>query len=436
MKEVCHKRDSTSAFNMKKLSQESIDVSARRYGRQHEKSAIASYVNHHRARGVTVSVQPCGLHVDESSPWLAASPDGIVLDPTQSGDNQKGCLEVKCPILCQKSLISDVYRKSSPFCLKEENGEIQLSTTHAYYYQIQTEMHVIRLQWCDFVVWSPIEDTFVQRVYYNKPFMENIIAKAQAFYFEKYLPSIIPYMIATTSDSGLITVKPVPTIPPTVKPASTVLPIVKSAPTIPPTVKPASTIHPTVKPGLSIQRVSAQSGNLLPLTAVLEQINVVRHLVDGDGSCMYHAVAHQADFISKSSRGDKFTSNLLRQLVCKMMDECPHVRKEDGLSMIQWLEKRQTVLDPSEWGGDLELRLLAIGLKRDIAVITSVDNGKGTYYARRYPCEPKPSQKMRGGIFIPLTCNELFKWWQVAVPSPLVLIFNGFNHYDSTSSLM
>ena len=124
---------------------------------------------------------------------------------------------------------------------------------------------------------------------------------------------------------------------------------------------------------------------------------------------MYHAVAHQAGFLSKYSRGDKFTSNLLRQLVCKMMDECPHVRKEDGLSMIQWLEKRQTVLDPSEWEGDLELCLLAIGLKRDIAVITSVDNGKGTY-ARRYPCEPKPSQKMRGGIFIPLTCHELFKW--------------------------
>ena len=246
MKEVCHKRDSTSAFIMKKLSQKSIDVSATRYGRQHEKSAIASYVNHHRACGVTVSVQPCGLPVDESSPWLAASPDGIVLDPTQSGDNQNGCLEVKCPILCQKSLISDVCRKSSSFCLKEENGEIRLSTTHAYYYQIQTEMHVTRLQWCDFVVWSPIEDTFVQRVYYNKPFMENIIAKVQAFYFEKYLPSIIPYMIVTPSDSGLITVKPVPTIPPTVKPTSNVPPTVKPAPTVLPIVKPASTIPSTV----------------------------------------------------------------------------------------------------------------------------------------------------------------------------------------------
>ena len=149
---------------------------------------------------------------------------------------------------------------------------------------------------------------------------------------------------------------------------------------------------------------------------------------------MYHAVAHQAGFINRSSRGDKVINNVLRQLVSKMMDECPHVRMEDGLSVIQWLEKRQTILDPSEWGGDLELRLLAIGLNRDIAVITIVDNGKSTY-ARRYPCEAKPTQKMRGGIFTPLACDNLFKWWQEAVPSPLLLIYNGFNHYDSTLSL-
>ena len=58
-----------------------------RYGRQHEKSAIASYVNNHRAHGVIV--QPCGLCVDASDPWLAASPDGIVMDPTQCTDKQR-----------------------------------------------------------------------------------------------------------------------------------------------------------------------------------------------------------------------------------------------------------------------------------------------------------------------------------------------------------
>ena len=210
------------------------------------------------------------------------------------------------------------------------------------------------------------------------------------------------------------------------KPSKTIKPL--------PTVAATQCVLSVNKPDLSQQLVSTQKTKLLPVNTVLSQLNVVRHLIDGDGSCLYHAVAHQAGFIPKSSRGDRVTSNLLRQLVYKMMDECPHVRTEDGLSFIQWLERKQAILDPSEWGGDLELRLLAIGLKRDIIVITSVDNSESSY-AKRFPCEPEPSQKMRGGIFIPLSCNDLCSWWQCTMPSPLLLIFNGYNHYDSTLSL-
>ena len=116
------------------------------------------------------------------------------------------------------------------------------------------------------------------------------------------------------------------------------------------------------------------------------------------------------------------------------MNECPHVCLEDGLSFIQLLERKQTILDPSEWGGDLELSLLDIRLKRDIVVITSVDNSESSY-AKRFPCEPEPSQKIRGGVFIPLSCNDLCGLWQCTIPSPLLLIFNGYNHYAFTLSL-
>ena len=177
--------------------------------------------------------------------------------------------------------------------------------------------------------------------------------------------------------------------------------------------------------------MSTQRANLIPVNAILKQLNVSRHVIDGDGSCLYHAVAHQAGFIPKSSRGDRVTSNLLRQLVLKMMEKHPHVCMEDGLSSLQSLERKLAVTNPSEWGGDLELRLLAIGLKRDIVVVTSVDNREGSY-ARQFPCAPTPSQKMRGGIFIPLSCDELCSWWQCTAPSPLLLLFNGCNHYDST----
>ena len=50
--------------------------------------------------------------------------------------------------------------------------------------------------------------------------------------------------------------------------------------------------------------------------------------------------------------------------------------------MLQWLEKQSDILLPNSWGGDLELRLLALGLQRSIVVVTS--NSQLTY-ARRFP---------------------------------------------------
>ena len=73
----------------------------------------------------------CGLCVDVSIPWLAAGPGGIVLDSTQHGDRQRGCLEVKCPMLRERSLMLDVYRKNALFCLKKKNGKMELSSTHS-----------------------------------------------------------------------------------------------------------------------------------------------------------------------------------------------------------------------------------------------------------------------------------------------------------------
>ena len=96
----------------------------------------------------------------------------------------------------------------------------------------------------------------------------------------------------------------------------------------------------------------------------------------------------------------------MRQPAVSMMVKYPDVRAEDGLTITQWLQKKIVVQDPTEWGGDLELCLLAIGLKRNIVVITASDNFS-CCYARRFSCQPPPIPKMRGGIFIPLTSHEL-----------------------------
>lgn len=119
----------------------------------------------------------CGFVVGTSAPWLAASPDRLVLDFTQK-EHEKGCLEVKCPLACEKITITEACRRVSAFYLVEQSGDIHLSKSHGYYYQIQTQMHVTTLKWCDFVVWSPLQDPFVQRVWYDPVFMEEALPKA------------------------------------------------------------------------------------------------------------------------------------------------------------------------------------------------------------------------------------------------------------------
>ena len=111
------------------------------------------------------------------------------------------------------------------------------------------------------------------------------------------------------------------------------------------------------------------------------------------------------------------------------MEDFPDVRLEDGTTQTQWETKKARILQ-SEWGGDLEIRVLAIAIGRQIIVVTG--SGNTFTSARRFPCCPPPAPKMRGGIFIPVNVTELYKEWKNYKPSPLLIIYNGVNHYDST----
>ena len=183
IREICHQRPTTSctAFVKRKFSSQSINMPAINYGRKHETVAISTYVKHQRSKGKLVQVEPCGLFVDHSKPWLAASPDGI----------ENACKTV------------------NGFCLTESKGQVMLSKLHAYYFQVQTQMHVTSLQWCDFFVWSPIGEPFIQRIKYEPAFMDQVLLKAQDFYFNKFLPTAVPHVIISPSDCTICCSEPI-----------------------------------------------------------------------------------------------------------------------------------------------------------------------------------------------------------------------------------
>jgi len=81
MKEVCHRKSSTDckAFVEKKLFSKPLEPPAICYGRKHEDDAISSYVKCKKSCGIFVDERVCGLVIDSSIPWLAASPDRIIM---------------------------------------------------------------------------------------------------------------------------------------------------------------------------------------------------------------------------------------------------------------------------------------------------------------------------------------------------------------------
>ena len=102
------------------------------------KDLYIPYQHSHGHAGLIVS--PSGFHVSLSHPYLGASPDGAVYDPTNV--NQPfGFIEVKCPYTARNMTPVEACLLPKFCCTltKNQHGHKQmiLPTSHQYYAQIQ-----------------------------------------------------------------------------------------------------------------------------------------------------------------------------------------------------------------------------------------------------------------------------------------------------------
>ncbi|ODM66918.1 hypothetical protein Ocin01_20204 [Orchesella cincta] len=44
-----------------------------------------------------------------------------------------------------------------------KDGALTMKTEHAHYYQVAMQIFVTERQWCDYFIWSPTGDYFLQR---------------------------------------------------------------------------------------------------------------------------------------------------------------------------------------------------------------------------------------------------------------------------------
>ncbi|KAK3910032.1 Exonuclease [Frankliniella fusca] len=148
---------------------------ATRYGQNKEKKARECYESEMKQSDPSVTVETSGLWRNPQFMEFGCSPDGIV----SSKLGPKKLLEIKCPEMLKHGdpLNFEKYlnkSQQSRFCLhRSKNGELKLKKNHAYMYQIQMSMGILKLKECDFVVWSP-KKIFIQTVQFNWKMWEEI----------------------------------------------------------------------------------------------------------------------------------------------------------------------------------------------------------------------------------------------------------------------
>ncbi|XP_067271626.1 uncharacterized protein [Pseudorasbora parva] len=169
-REICQVRENTEEGLANRILQGTRQTAAMKRGLELEADAIWEYCQIKR-----VNHYPCGLVIHPDAPWLGASPDGLIFDPSEQC--QFGLVEIKCPNV--KSYVDCPY-------LKMKAGKLELKPTHAYYWQIQGQMLLTGMIWCDFVV-SAEEDILIQRIYRDNDVLDVIRGKVDRFYFYVYI---------------------------------------------------------------------------------------------------------------------------------------------------------------------------------------------------------------------------------------------------------
>ena len=105
------------------------DNRATRWGQENSASIYGTWLHNRDSPTSTVNTK-CGLVVCTAHPWLAATPDGWVSDPTTSPS--QGLVKFKNPY--RYNNLDAVLNKKCE-CLTIIKDNIELKRTHSYYYQ-------------------------------------------------------------------------------------------------------------------------------------------------------------------------------------------------------------------------------------------------------------------------------------------------------------
>lgn len=193
---ILHRKPDTppDSLVLRILQPKQFTSAATDWGITHESIAREEYIKHQHCHGhIGLTVTSCGFHVSKSHPFLGASPDGAVYDPSNT-EQPFGFLEIKCPYSARNVTPTEACTHHNFFCtLQTTEGisQLMLRPSHPYYCQVQGQMAVGGRPWCDFIVYTT-KAISVQRINFDSNFWENTLLPTLNDFYDNCLgPEIV-----------------------------------------------------------------------------------------------------------------------------------------------------------------------------------------------------------------------------------------------------
>ncbi|CAG2215690.1 unnamed protein product [Mytilus edulis] len=180
--DVWTRKDTTSPDVLVKriVGYSSYDLSKKaavKWGVDHEEECRQAYITNQSTQHIDFECNLSGFTINNQHPFLGASPDGI----TNCQCCGKGLIEIKCPYKHKDITVMQAASSDKDFCLDKS---LHLKTNHRYYTQVQFQMFILQLTFCDFVVYTkckPSPSMVIVRVPIDVNFCHALISKCELF---------------------------------------------------------------------------------------------------------------------------------------------------------------------------------------------------------------------------------------------------------------
>ncbi|KAJ8671938.1 hypothetical protein QAD02_003197 [Eretmocerus hayati] len=157
---------------------------ATEYGRKNEAPAREIF----KSQNPNIEVIETGLIICKSLPWIACTPDGVIVHDGKI----VSLLEIKCFVNGKSEGIRAVVEKQiSKGCLRRRNNVVVMRERNRYYGQVQLGMALLNVGSCKFVLYSSFDkNIFVVDVPKDRLFLVKMLRRLKDLYYATILPGI------------------------------------------------------------------------------------------------------------------------------------------------------------------------------------------------------------------------------------------------------